>query len=352
MTTRRDLRHRSSVWVVAAATSAAAWAALPVPASAETSAVVLMYHRFGESKYPSTNMPIEQFEAHLRELTSGKYKVMALPEIIAAVRARRPLPDRAVGLSMDDGFLSIYREAWPRLRAAGLPFTLFVSTNEADGRYPDYMTWDQLRELARAGVTIGAHSASHPHMPTLTLEQNRAELAKSNARFKAELGRQPDLFAYPYGEYRLALRELVTEAGYIVAFGQHSGVIHADADMYYLPRFAMAENFGDLARLRQAANAKPLVAADVSPADPMLSAAGNPPSFGFTVKGDAVKSIARLSCFASHEGKARLEILGDQRVEVRLERPFPPGRGRINCTAPAADGRWHWFSMQFFVPKG
>jgi peptidoglycan/xylan/chitin deacetylase (PgdA/CDA1 family) len=350
MTKRHDFRARALATLAAAA--AALNSAAPAAADDGPAAVVLMYHRFGESRHPSTNMPLDLFEAHLRELASGRYNVRGLPEIVAAVRARRPLPDRTIGLSMDDGFLSIYREAWPRLRAAGLPFTVFVSTDEPDGRYPDYMTWDQLRELAAAGVTIGAHSASHPHMPTLSREQSRAELAKSNARFKAELGRQPELFAYPYGEYRLALRDLVTEAGYVAAFGQHSGVIHPDADMLYLPRFAMAEAFGDVARLRQAANARPLVVADVSPADPMLGAGANPPSFGFTIKGEAVQSIARLSCFASHEGRARLEVLGEDRVEVRLVRPFPPGRGRINCTVPAPDGRWRWFSMQFFVPKG
>jgi peptidoglycan/xylan/chitin deacetylase (PgdA/CDA1 family) len=320
-------------------------------AAAESSAVVLMYHRFGDARHPSTNIRLDQFEEHLRELSSGKYKVLHLTEIAAAIREKRPLPDRAVGLSIDDGFLSIYREAWPRLRAAGIPFTLFVATNDIDRRLPDFMTWDQLRELVKAGATIGAHSASHPHMPMLTTEQNRAELAKSNARLRAELGKQPELFAYPYGEFRSSLRDLVVEAGYVAAFGQHSGVLHAEGDIYYLPRFAMAEAYGDMTRVRQALNALPLVVADVSPQDPFLGATNNPPTFGFTVKGDAVKAIDRMTCFTP-QGKAQHEVLGDRRVEIRLDRPFPPGRSRINCTAPGRDGRWHWFSAQFLVTKG
>jgi len=331
---------------VSATLVAAAFASL---SSAQTSAVVLMYHRFGDSRYPSTNIRLEQFEEHIRELTSGRYKVLGLPEIVAAIREKRPLPDRTVGISIDDGFRSIYANAWPRLRAAGLPFTLFVATDDIDRRLPDFMSWDQLRELAKAGVTIGAHTASHAHMPMLSVDQSRAELAKSNGRFRAELGKQPELFAYPYGEFRLSLRELVTEAGYLVAFGQHSGVIHTEGDLFYLPRFAMAEAYGDMTRVRQAINALPLVVADLSPPDPFLGPNNNPPSIGFTVKGAAAKSIDRLSCFTP-EGKAPLEILGDHRVEIRLDRPFPAGRARINCTVPAAENRWHWFSVQFVIP--
>jgi peptidoglycan/xylan/chitin deacetylase (PgdA/CDA1 family) len=343
---RRCLR-RVSMTTLAAALLVCTFASL---SDAQTSAVVLMYHRFGDGRYPSTNIRLEQFEEHLRELTSGKYKVLGLPEIISAIREKRALPDRTVGISIDDGFLSIHANAWPRLRAAGLPFTLFVATDDIDRRLPDFMSWDQLRELAKAGVTIGAHTASHAHMPMLSAEQSRAELAKSNVRFRAELGKQPELFAYPYGEFRLSLRELVIGAGYVAAFGQHSGVIHGEGDLYYLPRFAMAEAYGDMTRVRQALNALPLVVADLSPPDPFLGPGNNPPSFGFTVKGAAARSIDRLSCFTP-EGKARLEILGDQRVEIRLDRPFPAGRARINCTAPAAENRWHWFSVQFVIPR-
>jgi peptidoglycan/xylan/chitin deacetylase (PgdA/CDA1 family) len=268
------------------------------PALAENSAVVLMYHRFGDSRYPSTNIRIDQFEEHVRELTNGKYKVMGLPEIVAAIKEKRPLPDRTVGLSIDDGFLSIYANAWPRLRAAKLPFTLFVATDDVDKRLPDFMSWEQLRELAKAGVTIGVHTASHAHLPRLTSEQVQAEITKSNARFRAELGKQPELFAYPYGEFRSSLRDIVVKAGYVAAFGQHSGVIHPEADTYYLPRFAMAEAYGDRTRVRDALNALPFVVADVSPADPFLTAKDNPPHLGFTVKGEAARSLDKLRCFA------------------------------------------------------
>lgn len=320
-------------------------------AFAGQSAVVLMYHRFGESAHPTTNVTIEQLETHLRELRDGNYVVRPLPEIAAAIREKRALPDRTLGISIDDAFLSAYTEAWPRLRRADIPFTLFVATDAIDKGTAGYMSWAQIRELAEAGVTIGSQTASHPRMPLMTPERNAAELEKSNARFKAELGLVPTLIAYPYGEYSLAVGVAARAAGFVAGFGQHSGVIHADSNLFNLPRFAFNESFGDLDRFRLAGNALPLRIRDVTPADPFLAGARNPPLFGFTIQEPAPARLAQLACYVSGQGKARIERLGERRIEVRMTEAFRPGRTRVNCTLPARDGRWRWFGRQFVVPR-
>lgn len=320
-------------------TASGAWAA--------ESAVVFMYHRFAEPAYPATNISVAQFEAHLDELERGDYTVLAVPDIVDALDRGAELPDRTVGLTIDDAYLSVYTEAWPRLRKAGYPFTLFVATNAVDSGYVGQMTWDQIREMAAAGVTIGAHTASHLHMPGNDPARNAETLALSNARFEAELGQRPTVFAYPYGESSLEIQGLVRDAGYVAAFGQHSGVLNRSGDVYYLPRFALNETYGELARFRLAANALPLPVRDFTPADPLL-AHDNPPAIGFSVM-DGVTGLDRLACYASHEGKARMERLGNTRFEFRLKTPFPTGRSRLNCTLPTADGRWRWFGRQFYV---
>lgn len=318
-------------------------------AMAADSAVVFMYHRFGESGTPATNIRVDQFETHLREIRDRGMTVMSLSDIVTTLRARKPLPDRTVALSIDDAFKSVYTVAWPRLRAAGYPFTLFVSTDAVDQGGAAYMSWDEISELARGGVTIGSQTASHLHMARASIEKNTADIAKSNRRFGQKLGTVPSLIAYPFGEASLAVRQLVIDAGFEAAFGQHSGVIHSDADFHFLPRFAMNESYGDVARFRLAAAALPLRIRGLTPADPLLTSTNNPPLFGFTVFGDALKGLRALACYASGQGKARLERLGPSRIEVRLERAFPPGRARINCTIPAGGGQWRWFGMQFYV---
>ncbi len=327
---------------------ALAVALITAPAWAGSSAVIFMYHRFGEETYPSTNITLRQFEAHLRELKSGPYSVLAVPDIVAAIREGRELPDRTVGITIDDAYLSVYTEAWPRFRAAGFPVTLFVATELADRNIKGYLSWDQIREMAAGGVTIGGHSVSHPHMAGAGRLLNRNELENSNARFREVLGRAPDLFAYPYGEASAEVAGLVKEMGYRAAFGQHSGVVNRTDDFFYLPRFALNESYGELGRFRLAANALPIPVSGMTPVDPLIGS-NNPPAVGFTVSG-AIEGLEKMSCYSSRQGKAKIERLGGGRFEIRMATPFPKGRTRVNCTLPADGGRWRWLGRQFYFP--
>ncbi|MDA1088814.1 MAG: polysaccharide deacetylase family protein [Proteobacteria bacterium] len=316
---------------------------------AANGAVVVMYHRFGETKYPSTNITLKQFEAHLQELKSGQYNVLPLLEIIAALQRGNPLPDRTVGISIDDAYLSVFTEAWPRLKKAGFPFTVFVATDPVDNSTSGFMNWDQIKEMALAGVTIGGHTGSHLHMPNAGRDRNLDEIARSKKRFEEMLGNPPRLFAYPYGESSLAVQTMAKDAGYIAGFGQHSGAFDGGSNLFDLPRFAMNESYAGMDRFRLVIAALPLPVADITPADPLITTI-NPPAMGFSFLGDA-KALGRLTCFSSNAGKTRVERLGERRIEIRVEQAFPTGRTRVNCTLPTNKGRWHWFGRQFYRPE-
>jgi peptidoglycan/xylan/chitin deacetylase (PgdA/CDA1 family) len=322
-------------------------------ARAADSAVIVMYHRFGEEKYPSTNTTLAQLEDHVGELASGRYAVLPLRKIVEDLQAGRPLPDRAVGISIDDGFVSVIAEAWPRFKKAGLPFTLFTATDYHHQPIRGYMTWAQIQELAKDPlVDFGNHSASHLRMADASAETARGEIERAMKVWEEKIGRRPALFAYPFGEASLETIEAVKKAGFVAAFGQHSGAIGPEltknpVEKFYLPRFAFNEQWGEAKRFRQTVNAVPLPVAELTPADPLVERP-NPPAFGFTLA-RPVKGIERIVCHASHEGVGKIERLGEARIEVRFANPFPKGRTRINCTLPADEGRWHWFGRQFYV---
>ena len=312
-----------------------------------SSAVVVMYHRFGEDGIPSTNIRLDQFEAHIEELASGKYNVLPLENIVEAFAQHRPLPENTIAITVDDAYISTYSEALPRFRQAGLPFTVFVSTDPVDRGVPGFMSWAQLRELANNGATIANHTVSHLHMSTADDETSRQELRRAQQRILDEIGTAPTLFAYPFGEYSARTKELVAEAGFVAAFGQHSGVAHERANVLELPRFALNETYGDIGRFRLVVNALPLPVSEITPADTLLGD-DNPPPFGFTVAKE-IAGLDRLNCFAS-TGPTTIERLGTHRFEVRIAKPFPSGRGRFNCTLPTRDGRYRWFGIQFVIP--
>lgn len=312
-------------------------------------ASVIMYHRFGEDKYSSTNIMIEQFKEHLAELKNGQYTVLPLNEIVDRLEKGDSLPDRTVAITIDDAYRSVYEVAWPMLKEAGLPFTVFVAPEGLDKQYPDYMSWNQLRDLRDGGVHIGHHSYSHAHLPALSADEILTDINKASERFQAELGFVPAIFAYPYGEYGDDVKSVIRKAGFKAAFGQQSGVAYSGFDRLELPRFAMSENYGGIGRFRLAANALPLRVKDVTPSDNVLKR--NPPNFGFTIAED-YGNLNGLSCFSSNQtgGAVPIEKIGDSRIEIRLSSAFKPGRGRINCTLLGPDRRWRWFGSLFYIP--
>ena len=241
-----------------------------------------------------------------------------------ALAEGRSLPDRAVAITIDDASRSILSEALPRLSAAGLPFTVFVDTDSV-GRVGGALTWDEVRALEAAGATIGAHGAAHAHMAFMDRGAIAEDLARMTTAFARELGRTPRLFAYPYGEFGAALAGAIRDAGYLAAFGQHSGVAVAGADLFALPRFALNERYGEIDRFSAIVESLPLPVKDVLPEGmPIADGAPNPPAVGFTVL-DGVGPLDRLACYASNGADTELTVLGGVRVELRLDRPFPPG---------------------------
>jgi poly-beta-1,6-N-acetyl-D-glucosamine N-deacetylase len=319
-------------------------------------AVAIMYHRFGESSYPSTNITIAQFEAHIEILKRGPYKVIPATELAAALKAGRTLPDNVVVITVDDAYLSVYTEAWPRLKKANFPFTVFVSTGSVGQRGGRYMNWDQIRELRDSGVYIGNHSNAHSHMAHAGVAENIAEINKAKQRLAKELGASsglnggPRIFAYPFGETSSAVRNTVIAAGFNIAFGQHSGAISQRSDRYNLPRFSLNEQYGDKTRFTRIIGALPLPVHDITPANPLIGKGfgANPPAFGFTLDASLTNTGA-LSCFHSPFGPVPITKLGTHRVEIRFPKAFKPGRARINCTMPGPNRRIRWFGSQFLV---
>jgi peptidoglycan/xylan/chitin deacetylase (PgdA/CDA1 family) len=330
-----------------------------LPAMAAESATVLLYHRFGEPNYAAANISAEDFTAHVRLLRDGGFSVLPLDEIVDALQAGRPLPDRTVAITIDDAFRSAYEIAWPILRAAEMPFGLFVSTRPIDQGLSDYMNWDEIRELAAAGVYIGHHGRDHAHMADLGPEAVRDDLAAASARFKAVLGEVPGLFAYPFGEANAALFSAVKEHGFVAALGQHSGVLHSSLDQFYLPRFPSTGSFAALERLQLVASALPLPVSDLKPSNPALADARI--EFSFTVPAQSgaevgldFSGLEGLTCFVSGRGAVPLELAnGPNGVAVRLAPLDNIRRGhtRINCTALADQGRFRWLGMQYYLAR-
>jgi len=330
---------------------------LPVaPAIAADSAVVLMYHRFGEDRYPSTSIRLDQFEAQLEYLRDENYAVVPLTDVIAALTDGPALPPRAVAITIDDAYRSVYDVAYPLFRKYGYPFTVFVATDAVDDGLRAYMTWDQMREMADGGVTFANHGATHESLIARQANESdadwlsriRADVDKGWQRLSAELDPLPGLYAYPYGEFDTAAANLLRDEGYI-AFGQQSGAVGMHDDTRALPRFPMAESFAGMDQFRTKIASLPMPVRDVMPWEPVVTT--TKPRIEVTlVEEHGLTRLAELACFVAGQGRVEVEWLEQgRRFAVGPEKPFGPGRRRVNCTAPGTDGRYYWFSHAWIV---
>lgn len=314
-----------------------------------SSAVVFSYQRVGEDTMPHSSISTDRFREHIRELKTAGYSVLPLPRIIEAVNRGEMLPHKTVAITFDGAYASTQGNALAFLDEAEIPYTLFFSSDMADGPSPGHLGWDQLKALKRKkGVSLGILPSAYAHLINNSPEANAALINKAVSKYRENFGEEPQFFSWPYGEYSSALKKQIETYGFKASFGQQSGVVYAGADFLALPRFTMTDNFGDLDRFRLTANALPLPVSGVTPEDTIL--AQNPPMIGFTVTPE-IQDLSKLSCFISGIGKVGIVKPGGNRTEIRIEEPFIDRRTRVNCTLPddtvipGEAPSWRWFGM-------
>lgn len=344
------------------------WAGL-IPESASgvvpDHAVIFMYHHVSDTAPPSTSVPPALFERHLDHLAENGFRVLPLPEVAAALAAGRGMPDSVVVITFDDGYRSVYEEAFPRLRARGWPFTVFVASDAIDQGTGPVLTWAQLKEMGDAGATIASHGRRHDHLQRLRPGETRAawrertlaDLETSQRRIRAETGQEARLVAYPYGEFDDHLLEVVGELGWI-GCGQQSGAAGTLGDLRALPRFPMAAGFASMDDFPLKAASLPLPVVGVEPDDLLLKfGAGSvilgaePPVLRLTLAASGCR-WEQVAAYAGVQGRALVRRPDDQRrvLEIQAPGPLPAGRSRYNVTAPAEDaGRWCWYSYTWIV---
>ena len=341
---------------------AVGWAAFAAAEPVPLHAVVLIYHHIASDTPPSTSVGPELFAEHLAYLERAGHQVRPLTAIVDSLRSGGLLADLTVGLSFDDGYRSVYDEAFPRLRARNWPFTVFVCPEAIDARHAAVVTWDQLREMAAAGATIAVHGLHHEFLQRRRPGEDdadwgtriRAELTAARARITAEIGTCPPLLAYPYGEYDPALQDLVAELGW-TAFGQQSGALGPDSEFTLLPRFPMAGDFASMKSLPDKLLSLPWPIAAVEPASPLLDwpadEAALRPVLTVTLRAPG-PDLALPQAFASGQGAADVVWVDRDagRFAVTARSALGPGRSRYNVTAPSGvSGRYYWYSQLWII---
>ena len=307
-----------------------------------------MYHRFEENKYPSTNIKIKDFKEHIRIIEENNISFINPKDFEKELKNNKS--KRKILLTIDDGFLSFYKNAWPILKEKKIPFILFVSTREI-GAY-NYMTWDQIKEVQNEDfVEIGNHSHTHEYLVDESNELIKEDISKSISIFKKNLGKNSKFFSYPFGEYSNDFKKIINDFGFKYAFGQHSGVIDETKDFYELPRYPINEKYGEIKRFKSLTKTLPFKYKNIQPEEKYLSQVNNPPKVKIEFY-DNIKNLKSVGCYSNEGNKWRqsdIKFENSNTLLINIAEKFVGERGRINCSLRDPSGLWRWLGIQFVI---
>lgn len=323
--------------------------------------VILLYHHVSTDTPAITSIAPEHFAEQMQFLEDNQFTVWPLPRLVKHLQTQQPVPDKTISITFDDNYESVYHTAFPLLKKRGWPFTIFVSTDAVDQRINMQASWDQLREMAKAGATIANHTATHAHMLQRLEGENSKDwkkrmtrdIEKAQRRIREETGQEHNLFAYPYGEVDKALATLVKNLGYI-GIGQHSGPVEENYPGLSLPRFPFAGRYSELDDFSVKAMTLPLPLKAASGPDAVLKNDEFKPKLVLTFP-KQVTALKNLQCYGSGQGELPIKWLDEVKAEIHANSDLKPGRSRYNCTLPSDTidngiRRFHWYSHPWIRP--
>jgi peptidoglycan/xylan/chitin deacetylase (PgdA/CDA1 family) len=198
---------------------------------------VLTYHRV--HTMPAVGQPDlivdpVNFAAELQALRAGGYHTIHEAQLFDALYKGAPLPPKPIIISVDDGYVDDVRTILPDLERERMVATFFVITgrmNEAG-----FLSADEIRQLDRAGMDVGDHTAHHLDLPELGSSELQAETAGSRKTLEAVLGHPVYYFAYPFGAFNDTVVRAVRDAGFTMAYTTAGGTTESTTAPLTMPR--------------------------------------------------------------------------------------------------------------------
>jgi len=215
---------------------------------------VLMYHKVNDLPANPLTMPVSLFDEQMDQLRELDYTVVNLQAVLDHYVGAKPLPERAVLITFDDGYHDNLDNAARVLKKYGYPGVLFVPIGYLGDRFPlpheehlaaqgilnRTVDWEELAELEHEGIRIESHGISHRPLADLEVDEAAREITLSKLRLEERLGRPVRAFSYVKGSeahYKPVHLSLVRQAGYDVAFTAVSGANSPATDPLQLRRY-------------------------------------------------------------------------------------------------------------------
>ncbi|NUQ01003.1 MAG: polysaccharide deacetylase family protein, partial [Armatimonadetes bacterium] len=187
---------------------------------------VMMYHDVVQGeKGVWFDLAIEEFEQDLARLEAAGATPISLRQWWAYITRGEELPKKPILLTFDDGYDSVYKLIYPRLKQRKWPAVFFIVTSTVGRRTgKDHLTWDQMREMRATGLfEFQAHTVTHPYLTQIPVAQMERELIDCRATLERELGSGVQFLCYPIGDRNAEVIRAAKNAGYVAGFTMTAG---------------------------------------------------------------------------------------------------------------------------------
>ena len=190
---------------------------------------ILTYCRVNDIDKNELTLTVEQFDAQMKYLVEEGYNVISTDELVDAWEGKSSLPKKPVVITFDDGHVDAYKNVFPILQKYNLKATFFIVTDSVN-LYPDYLTWQQVREMQSSGFAdIESHTLSHRDLTKVySRDKLWDQIYGSKQAIEWYLKKPANFIAYPYGKYDLDTRDISKEVGYRASFINSYGLTHKD----------------------------------------------------------------------------------------------------------------------------
>ncbi len=205
---------------------------------------ILTFHSLDDQR-SVISFPPKLFRHGMARLIENGYRTIRLLDAVDHLRLKQPFPDRSFVITFDDGYQSVYSEAFPILRDYGLIATLFITTGENHRHRPEerlpslegrvMLNWREIQEMRDWGIEFGSHTLTHPDLTRLPLERISAEILTSKAMIENILGQPVKSFAAPFGRYDNRCLEIIRE-NFACACTDTLGFVNLRSDLHGLER--------------------------------------------------------------------------------------------------------------------
>jgi len=199
---------------------------------------ILMYHSAQYLKEEPNNdlrVPKEKFREQMKFLKENGYTTLTMQEMYDFFKDNKPIPEKSVVITFDDGYADNYTNALPAIKEFGLKATVFVVTDWV-GTNSAYMTIQQLKEMDQNGFDVQSHTAAHQELDKLTYEQQLKTLRESKEFLEKNLNKKIITICYPIGKFNENTIKAAQEIGYLMGLKMSGGLANKNNEMYTLNR--------------------------------------------------------------------------------------------------------------------